>query len=215
MAGMLRRRQWSRYHLTLVFASLVSACAEGAGPGAPVASVDVSPQSAPVQVSTTIQLTATVRDSNGVQLNGRHIDWSSSDPTVATVNGSGTVTGVLPGPVSITASSEGNRERRQITVMPGPATRWCLPPSPTSPSLVPIAPAIVVTARDAYGNTATGFVGEVTMGFAVNPGVDVVGDDDGDGGRGVATFSNLIIDRSSTVQAQATSGSLTSATTPP
>jgi uncharacterized protein YjdB len=51
--------------------------------------------------------TATLRDAAGAALSNRAITWTSSDPNVAAVSASGTVTAITPGTTTITASSEG------------------------------------------------------------------------------------------------------------
>src|SRR5438067_963228 len=84
---------------------------------APVASVTVAPATASVATGQTVQLSATPTDANGNPLTGRVITWASSDNTIASVNGSGLVTGVAAGgPVTITATSEGKSGTASITV---------------------------------------------------------------------------------------------------
>ncbi|HEY7685935.1 MAG TPA: hypothetical protein VH833_07525, partial [Gemmatimonadales bacterium] len=67
----------------------------------------------------------------------------------------------------------------------------------TAAAGVTIAPSIQLTARDALGNTATGFTGNVTVAIATNPAAGTLG-----GTKtvaavlGVATFSTLTIDKS-------------------
>src|SRR6266705_5403229 len=73
----------------------------------PVASVSVSPASASVLLTQTVQLTAPTLDSTGTVLTGRTVTWSSSITGVATVNGNGLVAGVATGSATITARSEG------------------------------------------------------------------------------------------------------------
>ena len=69
-----------------------------------VASVTVTPPTASITVGGTVQLTATATDSRGNPLTGRIVRWSSADASVATVDGTGLVTGVgAGGPVTITA----------------------------------------------------------------------------------------------------------------
>src|SRR5216117_2375158 len=68
----------------------------------PVASVTVSPATASVQVGQAVQLTATPKDANGNPLAGRTVTWTSSNTAVATVSGSGLVTGVTAGSATIT-----------------------------------------------------------------------------------------------------------------
>jgi len=80
--------------------------------------VTVSPASASVPAGQTVQLTATPRDANGNPLTGRVVSWSSSNTSVATVNGSGVVSGVVAGSATITATSEGQSGTAAITVTP-------------------------------------------------------------------------------------------------
>src|SRR6184192_7045 len=86
----------------------------------PVASVAVSPASASVQVGQTVQLAATPRDANGNPLSGRAVSWASSNTAVATVSGSGLVTGVTAGSATITATSEAKTGTSAITVTAPP-----------------------------------------------------------------------------------------------
>lgn len=83
---------------------------------APVASVTVSPASASLSVGGTTQLTATARDSAGNPLTGRIITWASGNPSAATVNGSGLVTGVAAGTATITATNEGKSATAAVTI---------------------------------------------------------------------------------------------------
>lgn len=92
------------------------------GAPAPVASVDVTPDSAAILVDATVQLTATPRDAAGNPLAGRAVDWSSADETVATVDATGLVTGVAPGAATVTATAEGQHGSARITVAAPPET---------------------------------------------------------------------------------------------
>ena len=82
----------------------------------PVASVTVSPATASVATGGAIQLTATPKDASGNPLTGRTVTWSSSNTAVATVSGSGLVSGVVAGSATITATSEGQSGTSAITV---------------------------------------------------------------------------------------------------
>jgi uncharacterized protein YjdB len=66
-----------------------------------VTSVAVTPASDTVEVGAQVSLTASASPANASQA----VNWSSSDPNVATVNGSGVVTGVAVGTATITAKS--------------------------------------------------------------------------------------------------------------
>ena len=63
-----------------------------------------------------VQLTATPRDANGNALTGRIVTWGSTNTAVATVNGSGLVTGVAAGSATITATSETKSGTAALTV---------------------------------------------------------------------------------------------------
>ena len=82
----------------------------------PVASVSVSPATASVQAGQTVQLTATPQDANGSALSGRTVTWASSNVGVATVSGTGSVSGVAAGSATLTATSEGQNGSASIAV---------------------------------------------------------------------------------------------------
>lgn len=72
------------------------------------AQVDVSPPAAEVGPFGTVQLTATVKAADGRVLTGRFVLWSSSAPTVMTVNESGLVTAMVElGTATIFAQVDG------------------------------------------------------------------------------------------------------------
>ena len=124
---------------------------------APVASVSVTPSSANVAITGTVQLTATPKDANGNPLTGRAISWSSSDNTIATVSSSGLVTGVAAGTVTITATSEGKSGTASITVAGAPVATVTVTPASAS---VQAGQTVQLTAtlKDASGNILTGRV---------------------------------------------------------
>lgn len=74
---------------------------------APIATITIAPNGGTVGVGDSLQLTATPHDAGGAPLSGRTIEWSSSDPSIASVNQSGLVRGLAPGDVTITATAEG------------------------------------------------------------------------------------------------------------
>src|SRR2546430_13953441 len=82
----------------------------------PVASVSVSPATASVQAGQTMQLAATPRDANGSALGGRAVTWASGNVGVATVSGTGSVSGVAAGSATLTATSEGQNGSASIAV---------------------------------------------------------------------------------------------------
>lgn len=97
------------------------------GSAQPVASVSVSPATASIAVGGTQQFAATLRDANGNTLTGRTVAWSSSNPVVAAVSGSGLATALLAGTATITATSEGQSGSASLTVTllpPPPSGGW-------------------------------------------------------------------------------------------
>ena len=123
----------------------------------PVASVTVSPASASLQVGQTTQLTATPKDASGNPLAGRVVTWSSSNATVAAVNGTGLVSGQAAGSATITATSEGQSGTSSITVTLAPVATVSV--TPTSAAIQPGQTVqLTATTKDANGNVLTGRV---------------------------------------------------------
>ena len=78
----------------------------------------VSPESASLEVRTSLQLVAALLSSTGDPLSGRSIEWSTSDPGVAVVSPTGEVRAVGAGTASITATSEARQGSTAVTVTP-------------------------------------------------------------------------------------------------
>jgi uncharacterized protein YjdB len=127
-----------------------------------VANVSVTPGTLSLTTGGTGQLTATATDANGNGVAGAAISWTSSSPTVATVDGSGLVRAAAPGQATITATAQGKSGSASITVT-APA-----PPPPATVSSVSVEPAshtftglgqtrrFAAVARDTNGNVLTG-----------------------------------------------------------
>src|SRR5436190_9046320 len=124
----------------------------------PVASVAVAPATASLTVGQTVQLTATPKDSAGGTLTGRTVMWSSSNPSVATVSGSGLVTSVVVGTATITATSEGKAGSATVTVTLVPvASVASVAVSPAMASIrVGQTVQLTATPKDSAGATLTG-----------------------------------------------------------
>jgi uncharacterized protein YjdB len=120
----------------------------------PVGTVSVAP--ATVTVGQKVQLKATVTDSRGNVVTDRVVTWSAPVSAVATVNATtGEVTGLLPGSVTVTATSEGKSGSALVTVTPAPVATVTI--SPSSRSLVQNASAtLTATTKDVLGGTLTG-----------------------------------------------------------
>ena len=123
--------------------------------GPAVATVSVTFEKSEIFVGENITGTAALLDASGAALSGRSVTWSSSAPTVATVNSaSGIVTGLAAGSTTITATSEGKTGSATLTVL--------APVSTVTVSLASSSIAIGATTqatavlKDATGGTLTG-----------------------------------------------------------
>ena len=84
-----------------------------------VSAITVSPTADTVMVADTVRLTAAAFDVNGHAVEAAEFDWSSSDASVARVDGSGLVTGVAEGQATITAAAGDATATAEITVTAG------------------------------------------------------------------------------------------------
>ncbi|MBK8246597.1 MAG: Ig-like domain-containing protein [Gemmatimonadetes bacterium] len=120
-----------------------------------VSAVEVSPATATVEVGATLQLNAVAKASDGTTL-ARTFTWSSSEPTRASVSGSGLVTAVAVGDnIAITASVDGKSGSATLSVRLPPVSTVTATLGVTSLQPGQTTQATVVL-RDAAGNTLTG-----------------------------------------------------------
>ncbi|MEP6690684.1 MAG: Ig-like domain-containing protein [Gemmatimonadaceae bacterium] len=115
-----------------------------------VRTVAVTPPTAVLRVGGTTTLVATARDASGNPITDRAVIWTSDNPAVAAVNGSGVVTGVSAGTARITATVGGQSGQSTLTVVPAVAS-VAITPNPASVSYG-AAITLTVTAKDAAGN---------------------------------------------------------------
>jgi uncharacterized protein YjdB len=136
-------------------ACALAACDNGptqAGPA--VASVEVDPSSASVQIGSAIPLAATVLDANGNVLTGRTVVWSSSNESIATVNAVGLVTAHQVGSAQIAASAGGESGIATVEVRRVPVTSVTISPNHATVD-VGKSTTLSVAVRDAQGNPVT------------------------------------------------------------
>jgi Leucine-rich repeat (LRR) protein len=94
------------------------ACGDDKGTGPDkneVASVTVTPPSSTIEVGEAVQLSAEVKNAEGTVLSAT-VEWTSGTPTVASVSGSGMVTGLADGTATITASAGGQSGSATVVV---------------------------------------------------------------------------------------------------
>jgi serine/threonine protein kinase len=119
---------------------------------APVASVAITANGKSLKVGETASWSAVARDPKGKELADRAISWTSSAPQVASVNASGTITGVSPGTAEIRADAEGKSASERVTVAaaPAPVTPTPAPapaPAPGPPAAPPAAASAALLPR--------------------------------------------------------------------
>lgn len=120
-------------------------------------SISVTPAATVLtDVGQTVRLTATVRDRNGNQIANPSVRWSSSDPTVATVDQSGFVTAVKRGACTITATAGDTAGQARVSV--GPPVPASIDITPDAAGLTAIGQTVQFKAevRDQYGATVPG-----------------------------------------------------------
>ena len=104
--------------------AVVAACGDGAAPPGPpvVATIEVSTATSIASIGATRQLTATARSSTGATISGTTFNWSSTNPSVVTVDASsGLVTAVANGTTIVTAAAGNVTGTTMITVQQVPA----------------------------------------------------------------------------------------------
>lgn len=82
----------------------------------PIASIAVAPTNDTLFIGETVQLVATMRDANDNIVTDRQITWTSASPAIASVSGTGLVTGVGGGTTTVTASADGKSAAATIRV---------------------------------------------------------------------------------------------------
>jgi serine/threonine protein kinase/alpha-tubulin suppressor-like RCC1 family protein len=128
--GMVTAVRFGQTSITAVMESRSAAAAVTVS-AVPVAVVAVTPATLTLAVGKTGQLTAALRDGRGGVLRDRQLQWTSSNPSVASVTPAGVVTAVGAGNATITAASEGETGTAVITVpAPPPATPVVVTPPP-------------------------------------------------------------------------------------
>ncbi len=116
----------------------------------PVSTVRLSPLSSSLVQGGTVQISATIEDSTGTAVTDRVVEWTSSDPTRASVSQSGLVTTTAPGTVTITAISETRFGTAQVTVQQIPVDT--IVASDYSVALNATSKSFSIQLRDANGN---------------------------------------------------------------
>lgn len=123
----------------------------------PVATtLSLNPATVTVHAGDTATLTATVLDQFGQPLLGQTVTWSSSAPSVATVNSSGVVMGVAVGSATVTATCGAASDTTAVTInAASTATTVAVSPSTVSVAAGSTA-SLTAQVSDQYGMVLTG-----------------------------------------------------------
>lgn len=174
---------------------------------------------------TASDVTVLVKDTAGKTLAGADVSLTiegsaKADAQTAKTDDSGSarfkVTSTVVGANAISATVNGKTALSQkvsLTFIAGPAaTLWFRVQPSSAQERKAIAPAVVVEARDAQGNPASGFTGAVTITLTTPAGAVLGGTTTATAAGGVATFSNLSVDRPGSYTLKAVSTGMTDAT---
>lgn len=138
----------------------VSATAQVTVVAIPIATLAIEPPAPRVFVGAGVDLRVIARDAAGNTLAGRPVTLSSSNTTIASVQGS-RVTGVGAGTATITATAEGKTATAQVTVTPAPVATLDI-----DPDSIALREGenthLAIVARDALGNTLAGRAATLT-----------------------------------------------------
>lgn len=118
-----------------------------------IASIQVSPASIDLPVGQSLDLNAVALDVSGALLSGVDIAWESQDPSIASIDADGVVTGVAVGSTQISASAAGITATATVTVDLPPAIaldRTSVAFSVTAGGADPAAENVAVTNGGAF-----------------------------------------------------------------
>ena len=126
---------------------LTAACSDYSAPsssGGVVAAVTVSPASRTLVAGDTLNLSAQATDAADYPVEGRPVNWLSTNDAIATVSASGVVLAISPGTVTIRATVDGKSGEASLTVTP--------PAAPSPVARVELTPSVVTLG---IGSSAT------------------------------------------------------------
>ncbi|HEY7687025.1 MAG TPA: Ig-like domain-containing protein, partial [Gemmatimonadales bacterium] len=215
-----RRRAGHSTRQTILLAAFLAACAsDGSGPGVPgpatllVFSAQPNAVVAGEPITPAIQVTAQDARGNTAAFTGTVTVALGNNPGGATLSGTLSVAAVAGvatfTDLSLNRSGSGytlvatsgslaSATSALVTVSASTATALAVTGVPAStPAGAAMTPAVLVSARDEFGNTATSFTGTVTVAIGANPSGGVLtGLTTRPAVAGVATFPDLRIDKS-------------------
>ena len=124
----------------------------------PVVSITLSAVSTAIVAFAPTPVQAVARDAGGAPIAGATLTWTSSNPLVASVSGSGVVTGLNPGVATITASAGAVVSNGLTLTVTNPPVASIVLSASTLTVLAFSTLQVQAIARDAAGNALSGVV---------------------------------------------------------
>ncbi|NNM34642.1 MAG: hypothetical protein HKO53_16300, partial [Gemmatimonadetes bacterium] len=158
-------------YLAITTGFVLAACGSGTEPRV-ASEVVVSPSVQTAQtIGQMVQYSAVVRDAQGNELSGRTVEWTSTDPAVATIDATGLATAVGVGATTIRATVEAASGTATLSVEPTPSQMQEVAGNgQTAPALSTLPTDPTVRVLDGAGNAIPG----VSVTFQVTSGGGVV-----------------------------------------
>lgn len=150
-----RARRFAALALTASMLFGISGCKEWITGEKDTESVSIAPTNFEVPVNGSIRVVGTAFDKNNNTISGRRINYSTSNPAVATVTDEGLVIGVSPGQAIIAAESQGKRGETTATVIPEAPNNILVTPNPVTLRRNNVR-QFTATPRNASGTPITG-----------------------------------------------------------
>ena len=107
-------------------------------------------------VGATLQLVATVKDSDGNVLTGRVVVWTTNTGAIATVSPTGVLVGLSLGTVTGSATVEGVSATLSLSLCPPVVATVSITPPPSILSLLGLPLQLIAVAKDGNGNVIVG-----------------------------------------------------------
>jgi hypothetical protein len=104
--------------LLLLCTCIGTACNDTQGPSPSVGSIALSLPYDEIEIGATVQIAATVLNTNGVMMAGQTLEWTSLQPAIASVSPAGVVRGLSSGSATIRASGGGRSASVAVMVRP-------------------------------------------------------------------------------------------------
>lgn len=177
------------------------------GAGAAAVRVRIDPKVTSVTSGDPFIFTATALDANGQAIARTPVIFHSADVSLAVIaspaSGAGQVVGPHGSTFIVAQLITGQADTAvvivtaPVTTPPGIATRLAFTAQPANAIAgATIAPAITVSAEDAFGSVVSSFTGEVTISIGTGPaGSSLAGRATVNAVGGVATFSNVTLNK--------------------